>query len=476
MKFWKRWLPAVIVLTLLAVALVARNSPVSARSTPNEIALSYPTCTNITQGGVGDTTTYSIAIGEGIDQPLGAAPNTASTILSIAPAYWSQVTFTLSYWDPATLAPPAGLLALRTITFPATTVAQYMDASRIDFFPPLVTKALPNVAEPPPAEIAAKWVVTNGSAGGRTATLVPSDVSGSPSAFRIHADGTETPIAGAHPAFVHELCGGDAALQAMRVVQSVMHTDIVLDPHQLEYIQKFRVPVGTSVNWIEVAFGPYSGVYNGPGNMRIFDATEQSDPPPTFGTPILDAPYVAFYGAPGQWTTHADLTTNPTLVPNHDYWLAVTTVGSFSPFAKHLNGTESPYFQTEIGGLYSRPTSGAAASLLPDEALSFRVIGTPTGTTGVGDPGPRRGAFALAISPNPARGATTIGWSGAQGTVSLDVIDARGRRVATATSDAGRWSWNGAGADGRALSAGVYFVRARDGAGRTASARVTLVR
>src|SRR2546430_3502985 len=38
-KLGKRWLPALIVLSLLALALVARNSPVSARPTPNDIAL-----------------------------------------------------------------------------------------------------------------------------------------------------------------------------------------------------------------------------------------------------------------------------------------------------------------------------------------------------------------------------------------------------------------------------------------------------
>ena len=477
MKFRKQVLPAAVVLVLLALALVARNSPVNARSTPEEIQLSYPNCTDVTNGGIGDTTTFSLAPGEGIVQPLGSPPNMATAILAMPPVSYSAVRVDISYWDPATLTPPAGQLALRSYSFPATTYAPFTDASRIDFYPPLITRALPNVAEAPPAEVVAQWRVVPGTWNGRTVALVADDGTATPSARFLHADGTQTPVAGPHPVFAYQLCGGDAALQNVRVVQSVMSTDVALDRNSYEYVQKFRVPVATTVNWIEIAFAPYSGVYNGTGNIRLYDAAGQAEPPVTFGAPLLDAVYGAWNReAPGAWQTHADLTSYPTLVPFHDYWLSVTPVASFPPFSRTLSGGESPYFKEEIGGLWVRSSQGIAANPLPNQALSFRLIGTPTGTTAVGDASPHRADFALAAAPNPARGATAIAWSGAAGTVSLEVVDPRGRRVATATSDAGRWSWNGAGADGRALPAGVYFVRARDAAGHTASTRVTLVR
>jgi hypothetical protein len=61
----------------------------------------------------------------------------------------------------------------------------------------------------------------------------------------------------------------------------------------------------------------------------------------------------------------------------------------------------------------------------------------------------------------------------------VDVIDGQGRRVggiAGIASGEGRWLWSGAHEDGRPVPAGVYFVRAADGAGRTAGHRVVLIR
>ena len=477
MKPWKQVLPAATVLALLVLALVARNSPVNARSTPDEIQLSYPNCTSVTNGGIGDTTTFSLAPGEGIVQPLGSPPNAATAILAMPPANNSAVRVDVSYWDPATLTPPAGQLALRSYSFPATTYSPFTDASRIDFYPPLITRALPNVAEAPPAQLVAQWRVVPGTWAGRTVSLVADDETATPAGRFLQSDGTQTPVAGPHPVFAYQLCGGDAALQNLRVVQSVMTTDVAMDKNSYEYVQKFRVPVATTVNWIEIAFATYSGVYVGTGDIRVYDAAGQVEPPVSFGAPLLDGVYGAWsQQVPGAWQTHGDLTSYPTLVPFHDYWLSVTTASSFPPFSKTLDGTESPYFKEEIGGLWVRSSQGVAASPLPNRALSFRIIGTPTGTTAVGDASPRRRGFALTAAPNPARGATAIAWSGAAGVVSLEVIDPRGRRVASAVSDAGRWSWNGAAADGAMLPAGVYFVRARDAAGHAASVRVTLVR
>jgi hypothetical protein len=476
-----RFAPALPVLGLLLVALIAPSGKVSAgRGAPELDFYYYPTCTSVTQGGIGDSTSLVIAPGEGLTQPLGEASNIASCILSIQPADWSGVHINVSYWDPATLAPSAGQLAVRTLSFPPTTYAQFKDASRIDLFPPLITRALTNVAEPPPPQVVAQWRVDANSQNGRLSTIVLDDASEQPSALKIGIDGTQTPIAGPHPVFVHEICGGDAELQSMRVVQSVMSANVGLDPAVDEYVQKFRIPVETSLRWIEVAFAPYSTPYVGIGRMRIVDAAGQTDPPTTFDPALADAQLVA-YGiqAPGEWRTHGDFSSYPsfpTLQPNHDYWLVVNPIGAFEPFSKVLNGGESPYFKTAIGSLYVRSTSGGVATPIPNRALSFRVIGTPTGTVDVGAGAPARDAFALRVAPNPARGATSIAWTGARGAVALEVLDARGRRVASANLAGDRWSWEGRAADGRSLPAGVYFVRARDAAGRSASTRISLVR
>ncbi len=176
---------------------------------------------------------------------------------------------------------------------------------------------------------------------------------------------------------------------------------------------------------------------------------------------------------PGAWDSHIDLSSFPTLQANHDYWLVVNPSRCYGFFTKVLHGDESGAFRTYIGPLYRRDLDYMPASLIADRALTFRVIGTPTGTVGVA-PLPPRAPLALLATPNPARGAAAIVWTGAVGAVKLEAFDARGRRVAVAEprGDNGRWALDA----GAALPAGVYFVRARDGAGHTARARITLVR
>ncbi len=76
-----------------------------------------------------------------------------------------------------------------------------------------------------------------------------------------------------------------------------------------------------------------------------------------------------------------------------------------------------------------------------------------------------------AAQPNPFRGGTTIAWSLAKrGTAELSVYSVDGRHVRTlASGDHGagvyRAQWNGLDDHGRALNAGVYFVRLRTAEG-----------
>jgi hypothetical protein len=91
--------------------------------------------------------------------------------------------------------------------------------------------------------------------------------------------------------------------------------------------------------------------------------------------------------------------------------------------------------------------------------------------------GPPRSGFALSVSPQPAGGRVRFGWAPQAAPVRLEVFDAHGARRWSRTCPAGTTSllWQGDDDDGRALPAGVYFVRA-GGDGQPQRARVVLVR
>jgi len=120
------------------------------------------------------------------------------------------------------------------------------------------------------------------------------------------------------------------------------------------------------------------------------------------------------------------------------------------------------------------------ATNLPDLVVTLQAKLTPDGTTGVGGGAPRAFAF-YPPSPNPSRGSTTIGFDlPARAPVDLAVFDLSGRRIATLArgvleADRHRVSWNGSGDGGRALPAGLYFVRLT-AMGQARTARFALLR
>lgn len=242
------------------------------------------------------------------------------------------------------------------------------------------------------------------------------------------------------------------------------------------------MPVATSLSWIEFALGPAvpRGFWDY-GRIRIVDAGGQGAPPVSFGSALADAQFYApTYSIEYQsWRSHYDFPSYPTLEPNHDYWLVLTTQQDYAPYARVRTGFESPQFQESIGPLYARPTSTSDAEVVPNRALAFRVIGLPIGSVGVAEASPSRRGLALEVAPNPSHGATVISWSGSSPIAGFEVMDARGRRVASGSPPAaavGRWTFNGRSEDGRSLPVGIYFIRARDTAGRVSTARITLVR
>lgn len=425
-------------------------------------------------------TPVALSIGEAVVQPLGDIGNVARCSLAVIPSGYIGARCELVGWNPATLAPDPTTLALRTFGFAVTD--RVYPVYRWDVFPQVITRALPQVAEPPAATTALTFrlVGLNG-----TMTFVY-DANGDPVVpvtYRVPVGGPAAPLGSPHAVTTHTFCGGDEFLQSLYVVQSVMTTSTTMPSSSVEFIQKFRLPVAATIQWAEFGLGPVvpDGTIQ-PGRIRIMDAVGQAEPPlpcaePPCPAPLLDA---VFYPSDvNTWSSHLDLVSFPLLQANHDYWLVMTTNRDYAPYVKILTGAESPYFTTTIGPLFARATMGAAAAAVPGRALNFRLIGVPHGTVGVEPAVSVRGGLSLAVAPNPSRGAAVVTWSGARDDVRFEVLDARGRRVASGSAGAGgtsRWTWNGRGDDGIALPAGMYFVRARDAAGRLASTRVSLVR
>lgn len=110
------------------------------------------------------------------------------------------------------------------------------------------------------------------------------------------------------------------------------------------------------------------------------------------------------------------------------------------------------------------------------EAAGVYRLGDPTSAV---QPDPLLAGRALAVAPNPALGATRVRYrNSVAGPVRLDVLDPAGRRVATLVSGTlppgtHERVWDGRDARGRALPAGLYFLRLQAG-GRAEVTRVTL--
>ncbi|MEO5618226.1 MAG: FlgD immunoglobulin-like domain containing protein [Candidatus Eisenbacteria bacterium] len=473
-----RWLPACAVTLLLAAALIAPSPGVRAeRSAPDLDALYYPICTPIQQtSSAGVPWVVSIEPVNGIAQPLGPVENFATCSLTVQPSTYVHKRLDVVYWDPVAMAPDPTTVALRTRTYWPTGLAT--NASRFDLLPPVITRTLPGLAEPPPAETAVEYrVLSNSNA--ETASFDADGPESIPEAMWIRAGSLYQPMGGEHPVFLHSVCGGDGVLQSHYVAQSVMTTNAEANPVNVQFIQKFRVPAVTSLRWVELVFKPHSAVgYLDRGLVFVADAAGQPVPPMTFGTSLVQAEY-HFDVPDNAWYSHYDFPSFPVLQPDHDYWLVVNTQGDYKLGARVRTGAESPYFTNGVGPYFERASAGSSPVLVPNRSLNFRIIGVPVGTVGVSPERPRQPLMHLAVAPNPTRGAAMVTWSGARDAVRFEVLDARGRRVASGAAGkgaTGQWSWSGTGDDGRALPAGVYFVRARDAAGRAASARVTLVR
>lgn len=461
-----------IVLTLASAA-----SALASGSPPTRDAV-YPLCGLVT-GTLGGADSMLLVRGAGVVQPLADAGNIASVSPGSLGAYYSTASIELVEWDPLRLVPDAGSVALRTGRYGASELRYRWTEFRFD--PPIVTRQAPHLAEPGPRTIAFRWRNDYFSTGGEQwMGWSPAGHPAVPTAFAMPAgvSGVYPPLPGSHPVVNHTACNGDFALQVLLIAQCVRSADAVLGAQHDVVVQRFRLPSAVQLSWLELslpAFGNDGGAI--PGTIELYDASGQATPPAVFGEPLARADFsTASRSSPG-WISHAEFDQHPLLAAEQDYWLAVRTRRECPLNAKVLDGTQSVDFASRIGPLFGSEGAGLGWAAIPDRALDFRLIGAPVDPAGAPIAGPRDGV--LGVSPNPARHEASFAWSGATGSVRFEVFDARGRRVGQgATDSAARtsWRWTIRGAGGNSLSAGVYFVRAVDAAGRRAQARFVVVR
>jgi len=506
MRSWFRVLPAALVGPLIALAILAPSPRAAMRPGAVPSAMVYPRCDYLLQQG-GSTGTFTVALNAGVIQPINFVGNVAACSLTVE-SLWSHGRLEMVQWDPLTLAPDPTTVALRTRAFDPSQLMY--NGVRADFYPPIVTRTIAKVADPPRQTTAIDWRAT-GSFYAHTMHVESDGPPDVPAALQYPAGGgARTPLPGTHPVLSHAVCGGDDVLQGLYVIQSVMTTNRLLDVTWYDLIQRFRVPVRSRLHWVEVAFGVNPNqVYYDP-LIAIVDAEGASTPPTSLPPSLVEAPYAYFVTSPF-WGSHYDFDHLITLEPGHDYWLLVRVEHQYLLYSRTLTGGESADFAANIGPFFRRTTLDGSWEAVPGQALSFRLIGeplepgarigfkTPERWPGVRDPGgverggtsletssavgvtrstPGSGTLRLRVAPNPSRGAALVSWSGATGSMRVDVLDAQGRRVAGVSGIAGpegRWLWRGVHDDGRPLPGGVYFVRATDGGGRVVVDRVALV-
>jgi hypothetical protein len=467
-----RAVPTLSVALLLGLALA---SPGTRGARPARAAV--PDCDLPVQSG-GSISQIALGFGYGVTQPVGLDANVAACSLSLANS-WSFGRFDMVQWDPVALVPDPTTVALRTRTYNPSDLS--WNRTRTDFNPPVVVHQFGPLADPPHGVLAINLEGAY-SINPMVQYYKMSDNPITPVAYQYPPGGARTEIPGEHAVLGHFLCGMNEDLQQLGLVQSVMTTDVLTGTAPYEVIQKFRVPQTVKLHWVELAFGPQTNYPNDPGTIGIIDGAGGGAPPVSLPVALVQAdfrnddPYL--FGRP-VWGSHYDFTQWITLQPGHDYWLLARTLHEYALELKTVTGAEGPAFTDGVGSMYRRTLAGDAWSLAPSQALCFRMVGEQVTTTGVRVDGPSRAAFAIAAAPNPFHESATLRWSGAAGAVWFEVLDPRGRRVASgegAPGGRGEWTWRGSDDAGRALPAGVYFVRGTDDAGRAASVRVVRVR
>ena len=475
--------PGLAVCALLTLAASAPREPRVGPAAP--AFLPDGPCTQFVQSAAGDST-YSFGVTTGISQPLVPNVGVAACSLAVQATGWSWLRLSLLDWDPLTLTPDPHTIALRTQVLNPSDLQYYTlnQTPRVNYVPPVVTQSLAGVADPPRNTIAAE--LKSPPTSFTTSTFAsPYDQTGDaalPVARSIPAVGGARPaLPGAHPVLAHAICDAGGDLQQLSVVQAVSRTDALLSSRPKEMAQRFRVPERVELRWVELAIVPndfQSPFYTIPTTVSIHDASAATPPlnlPAAYTSGLFMEYMDGSFENAAHWAGDHGLDHTVVLEPGHDYWLHLDDARAMQYHARVLDGSEPAGFTAGIGGFFTRDTVTAAWTAQPTRALSFKLIGKPVAPVGV-TPQPGTAAFALHVAPNPATSVADVRWSGAVGPVRIEVLDARGRRVASGQGGAaGAWSFARSGPRGQPLPAGVYFVHARDSAGGHAVERLVLI-
>lgn len=477
---WLRTLPALVVLALFALG---AQAPRAAReqAAPTMPLPYFVACEQLAEASSGDSL-YDFATGSSLVQPFDGSIPMAACSLSVSAVGWSNMRLSLQDWDPVTLLPEPHAIALRIVDLNPSALQYYTvnRAPRVAISPPLITRSVTGVADPPPTTVAMQMIGTSSFGGffrGHFALDGPANL---PPARYVDAS-LSLPLPGPHPVIAHSICTspGDAGLA--RITQAVTHADVLL-PKTDEWLQYFRVPSVSDLCWIELAImgNDGSNYLAATPRIQILDVTAAPEPdlglPSGFTQSLFSNYYFAFNGGrQSVWAIANSFDHTFHFEPGHVYALRISNVRTHDHYARTLTGTESSAFQYGIGKLYARDSSSATWTEQPNRALAFKLVAIPSNVVVGVRPGTGP-AFALQVAPNPSHGVAEVSWSGAVGPVSLDVLDARGRRVASGNGGAaGHWQWTARRGNG-ILPAGVYFVRARDSEGGVVTERLVVVR
>lgn len=475
-----RLLPSLAVGGLLVFALLGATDPRLAPRPAVPASMYYPDCTNLLESASPESA-LTLNLNDGVLQPLGSTGNIAVCSLGVQTPYQSYgAVLQIQSWDPVALAPDPTTVALRTTTYYISNYYNLLD--KISYVPPIVIKALGNVAEPPRATAAVSFENSASYGSPFVAHWTPAASPGVPAAYHYVNHGARVPFAGAAPAISHFICGGDQALQNLFITQSVVRADSMYGNDVSVVVQRFRVPKRVQVYWTELAFGPVAANNPAgfqPGSISILDAQGQSQPPGNTSGALVTANFQNSVDR-SAWFSHFDFDRVVTLDPQHDYWLWATVIWDYGVYVRHRGTTESVPFNAGVGECWYLKGFNPPWTADPNNVLDFKIVGLPLDVTGGPSPPPlATSGLRLRIGPNPAHGQAMIAWSGGRGPLRIQVLDARGRLVARGDADAGgagQWLFRGARDDGRPLPAGVYFVRATDAGGQAAVERVVLVR
>jgi hypothetical protein len=490
----RRAWPALAVLALLALSAAA---PAPGRSRPAPPAQAAATCDPFSQSGPGESIVAMHQDG-GIRQPLPEGLAVAACSLRVHGTGWTSSNTKLIEWDPLALAPDASTIALRAAFCDPSDMNYYTTNTvpRQVFVPPVVVRSVSGVAEAPRTTVAMEILEPSSSfTYFLNGYYEPEGDPAMPAAVMFGPAGSHGELTGSHPVAAYALCAGDADLDALRVTQCVRTTDALVPGPSAELVQRFRVPEPVDLRWVELAVNGLAGsaatgasagspevgpnATNSPPTppaiVGIVDATGLGDPPAIMPETLVESLFQAFfYKQPGpRWAAPLDFDRTVRLMPGRDYWLYVRSAAVYQFMARTLTGAEDANFVESIGAFHRRGLASDPWSRVPDQALAFKIVGVPTAPLAVTP----RATFALRVSPTPARDAAEVTWSGAVAPVRLEVLDARGRRVAAGEGGAaGAWRIAAGSAGARPLPAGVYFVHARDSEGAHRVERLVIVR